>query len=98
MIDELMRYSYENKRKFDIVAALGIVLLAEEEMTGRVAKPSQPYKPNWGFSYVKNQYGQIELITGDDKEREIRTGGSRDNSMSLQTPFYQPSGSSFWRG
>jgi hypothetical protein len=40
MIDELMRYSYENKRKFDIVAALGIVLLAEEEMTGRVAKPS----------------------------------------------------------
>ena len=23
MIDELMRYSYENKRKFDIVAALG---------------------------------------------------------------------------
>lgn len=81
MIDELMRYSYENKRKFDIVAALGIVLLAEEEMTGRVAKPSQPYKPNWGISYVKNQYGQIEITTGDDKKREIGTGGSRDHIM-----------------
>jgi hypothetical protein len=31
MIDELMRYSYENKRKFDIVAALGMALIAAEE-------------------------------------------------------------------
>lgn len=97
MIDELMRYSYENKRKFDIVAALGIVLLAEEEMTGRVAKPSQPYKPNWGISYVKNQYGQIEITTGDDKKREIGTGGSRDHIMPVQTSVYQSPGGSFWR-
>jgi uncharacterized lipoprotein YddW (UPF0748 family) len=31
MIDELMRYSYENKRKFDIVASLGMALIAAEE-------------------------------------------------------------------
>jgi hypothetical protein len=35
MIDELLRYSYENKRKFDIVAAFGIVLVADEEMTNQ---------------------------------------------------------------
>lgn len=81
MIDELMRYSYENKRKFDIVAALGMVLIADEETIGRTAKTSQPYKPNWGISYVKNQYGQIEITTGDDKKQEIGTGGSRDNIM-----------------
>jgi hypothetical protein len=51
MIDELMRYSYENKRKFDIVAALGMVLIADEETLGRVAKPSDAYNPNWGLSY-----------------------------------------------
>jgi len=32
MIDELLRYSYANKRKFDIVAAMGVCLLADEEM------------------------------------------------------------------
>jgi len=40
MLDELIRYSYENKRKFDIVAALGMVLLAEEETRNRIAKPA----------------------------------------------------------
>lgn len=97
MIDELMRYSYENKRKFDIVAGLGMALIADEETIGRVAKPSQPYKPNWGISYVKNQYGQIEITTGDDKKREIGTGGSRDNIMPVQTSVYQSPGGSFWR-
>jgi hypothetical protein len=40
MIDELMRYSYENKRKFDIVAALGMALIADEETIGRTARTS----------------------------------------------------------
>ena len=61
MIDELMRYSYENKRKFVIVSALGMVLIADEETVGRTAKTSQPYNPNWGISYIKNQYGQYLL-------------------------------------
>lgn len=97
MIDELMRYSYENKRKFDIVAALGMALIADEETIGRTARTSQPYKANWGISYVKNQYGQIEITTGDDKKREIGTGGSRDNIMPVQTSIYQSPGGSFWR-
>lgn len=97
MIDELMRYSYENKRKFDIVAALGMALIADEETIGRVAKTSQPYKPNWGLSYTKNQYGQIEITTGDDKRREIGIGGSRDNIMPVSASVYQSPGGSFWR-
>jgi hypothetical protein len=35
MIDEFLRYSYENKRKFDIVAAFGVALLADEELMNR---------------------------------------------------------------
>lgn len=32
IIEELLKYSYENKRKFDLVAALGMAMLANEEL------------------------------------------------------------------
>jgi hypothetical protein len=32
MLHELSTYSYENKRKFDMVAALGMAMLANEEL------------------------------------------------------------------
>lgn len=38
MLDELMRYSYENKRHFDIVAAMGMAELGDEELMGIVPK------------------------------------------------------------
>jgi hypothetical protein len=31
MLQELLKYSYENKRKFDIIAAMGCCELADEE-------------------------------------------------------------------
>ena len=34
MINELITYSYENKRKFDIVAAMGMAELGDEELSG----------------------------------------------------------------
>ena len=54
MIDELMRYSYENKRKFDIVAALGRVMLADEEMRGKIARPAGGGGSSFHLGYVKN--------------------------------------------
>ena len=38
MLDELNRYSDENKRKFDIVASMAMALLADEELRGMVPK------------------------------------------------------------
>jgi hypothetical protein len=38
MLDELNRYTDENKRKFDIVAAMAMALLADEELRGLVPK------------------------------------------------------------
>lgn len=32
MLDQLLNYSIENKRKFDIIAALGMAELGDEEM------------------------------------------------------------------
>jgi hypothetical protein len=34
-INEALTYSYENKRKFDLIAALGMALLGDEELTLR---------------------------------------------------------------
>jgi len=34
MLDQLLHYSYEAKRKFDIVAALSMVEIADEELSG----------------------------------------------------------------
>ncbi len=38
MLQELIKYSYENKKKFDIVAAMGMAELGDEEMAGSYLK------------------------------------------------------------
>lgn len=48
MLDELNRYNPENKRKFDIVAAACMALLADEELQGVVPKK------------IENQYDEFE--------------------------------------
>lgn len=61
MLDELIRYSYENKRKFDIVAGMGMCLLADEDMIGKVAKAKAGTESRFTLSYVRNEWGQVEL-------------------------------------
>lgn len=38
MLEQLLKYSWENKRKFDIVAAFAMALLADEELSGVVPR------------------------------------------------------------
>lgn len=42
MLDELNRYTDENKGKFDIVASMAMALLADEELQGVVPKRIEP--------------------------------------------------------
>lgn len=72
MLRELVEYSYENKRKFDIVAALGMTLLADEEMIGRVARPSQAATKKFEMAFVKNEWGQMEFKQVERKLNEPR--------------------------
>jgi hypothetical protein len=61
MIDEFLRYSYENKRKFDIVAAFGIALLADEELMNRPPKAANE-KANSELNqigYYHDEFGNI---------------------------------------
>jgi hypothetical protein len=58
MINELITYSYENKRKFDIVAAMGMAELGDEELSGIPPQEAD----NGGrklrlFGYWTDEYG-----------------------------------------
>lgn len=58
LIEELLKYSYENKRKFDIVAALGMAMLADEELM--FVKPKLENDSNnilRPFGYYIDEYG-----------------------------------------
>lgn len=65
MLDELNRYTDENKRKFDIVAAMAMALLADEELRGLVPKLVEVQRQQWadiGFytdEYGHRRYGRI---------------------------------------
>lgn len=47
MLDELNRYTDENKRKFDIVASVAMALLADEELQGQTPKIVEDRKDSW---------------------------------------------------
>ena len=47
MLDEFNRYTDENKKKFDIVAAVAMALLADEELQGIVPKVVEEVKDTW---------------------------------------------------
>lgn len=60
IIDELLRYSYANKRKFDYVAALGMALLADEEMINKVVKTESRVKLLGNVGYYRDEYGRVQ--------------------------------------
>ena len=65
MLDELNRYTDENKRKFDIVASIAMALLADEELQGIVPKVVEEVKDTWvqiGYytdSQGRRRYGPL---------------------------------------
>ena len=62
IIDELLRYSVEAKRKFDYVAALGMALLANEDLLGKPPKENlSGSKQLKTVGYYINEYGQKQF-------------------------------------
>lgn len=59
MLDELNRYTDENKRKFDIVAAAAMALLANEELQGFIPKSMEVKKDSWtDIGYYTDELGR----------------------------------------
>lgn len=69
MLDEFNRYTDENKKKFDIVAAAAMALLADEELQGTVPKVVEEVKDTWqdiGFytdEQGRRRYGTLPRNT-----------------------------------
>lgn len=73
MLNELIKYSYENKRKFDIVAAIGMTELAEEDMLGLTPKVKDyQNKKLQNIGYYKDEYGRITFGIIETKENQIK--------------------------
>lgn len=47
MLDQLLNYTVENKRKFDIIASLGMCELGDEDMSGTVVGKVNTIKQQW---------------------------------------------------
>lgn len=58
MIDELERYSDENKTKFDMIAAMGMAELADEELAGVIPRQIEVVEDEFqDFGYYVDEYG-----------------------------------------
>lgn len=72
MLDELSSYSDEKKRKFDIVAALGHALLADEELQGITPKSIQQDDNEFediGYYIDENGYKRFGVIPNKNKNK-----------------------------
>ena len=96
MLDELNRYTDENKRKFDIIASMAMALLADEELQGIVPKTVEKVKQTWqdiGFytdQEGRSRYGVIpkqnnQILANNNfgqlyDDNRIRTSNTRLSS------------------
>ena len=80
VLQEVAKYSYENKRKFDLVAALGMALLGDEELMGKTPKTESRIKSEWkdiGYYYDERGVKRFGVISEQNKENKF-TGKNYD--------------------
>lgn len=65
MLEQLLNYSYEQKRKFDIIAAMGMAEIGDEALTGMPIRNIQQTSKEWkdyGYYIDKNGYKRFGEI------------------------------------
>ena len=80
MLEQLISYSVVNKTKFDIVAALGMTMLANQELTGRVPVTIEADTDNqfqdFGYYIDENGYRQFGIIP-KKQQQTVKFGGGQ---------------------
>lgn len=62
ILEQLLNYSYEKKRKYDVVAAMEMAELADEELMGFVPSSSKSIEKEWkNFGWFTNSKGYKEF-------------------------------------
>lgn len=90
ILDELQKYNPDNKRKYDIVAALGMVMLADQELSARVpikveAETSSEFQD---FGYWRDSKGYLHkgIIPKHENNPDIRYAEFREDRNAFD-PF-----------
>ena len=82
ILDELQKYNPENKRKFDIVASLGMVELADQELSARVPVKVEKDTDNkfQDFGYWRDSKGYLHRgIIPKKEKQEIKYAEFRED-------------------
>lgn len=82
ILDELQKYNPENKRKFDIVAALGMLELADQELSARVPVKVEKDTDNkfQDFGYWRDSKGYLHRgIIPKKEKQEIKYAEFRED-------------------
>lgn len=81
MVDQLLKYSDERKKDFDIVAAMGMAELGDEELSFRKPEPREEinnqFRP-FGWYVDSNGYKKYGKIPLNDEERNGTTKRPRE--------------------
>ena len=60
MLDQLLKYDYEKKRKFDIIAAMGMAELGDQELYSKPIRSREQYKKEWrDIGYFRDRTGKM---------------------------------------
>lgn len=71
LLEQMLHYSYENKRKYDCVAAMQMALVADEALMGTIAKK---------INQVKKEFRDIGYYTNRNGNKQFGTiGGNRND-------------------
>lgn len=88
VLDQMVRYSIENKTKFDIIAALGMVMLADQELSGRspvfVTNVDDTFE-DFGYYIDDNGYRQWGIIPKQKNHNILYGGGQAYDPYRLET-------------
>lgn len=82
MLDQLNRYTDENKGKFDIIAAMGMTELADEELSGIIPKEVEdsPEKEWQDIGWYRDERGYKKFGVIPKKTEQPRTMFNWENS------------------
>lgn len=92
MLDQMLNYTYENKRKFDIIAAVGICELGDEDMSGLTVGKVDTIKKQWkDIGWYTDEYGRKRrgVIPDNYGYRTIPAANSWNSPRSDWSPLYR---------
>lgn len=92
IINELLEYSYDNKTKFDAVAAMGMMLLADEELIGVIPRIDTIVNNEWkdiGWYIDEKGYKRYGVIPNKKPNVNVNWNNIYDKSrIRSSNPMY----------